>query len=487
MRLQAPGGIRGELLERYLNETESYAETLYEESIAGHAPSSDVSAQRPTSRDKALGLDQQLKKDMAPPDPPPEPTSTHPTRRLPPPPQSGYQPRRVSVDGHANGGSASVNMGGIPEAQPRKSDAPLVSFAGSVELVNLNISYPSISNCGRWLVGIADDPPGYHKLWRIPADGLPSLGAPARDFFNSGLGRYRGESRDGTKLLLEKGNRVCIVDERRGRKMHRLPNVGAVCFSPDGSLVGTTKTRRNVTLWDSNTGSMITTFSGMHENITCVAISPDNELVAVGGNGGAVCLWEAQTGRLRWRVAHEGRQTFLDVNFAPDGRWLTALPNCLEASVVDVTTGRVCHTLPCTLYPIPKFSRTGRLFACTAARCDGIAVYDATTMEQRFQLIHPGTQCSDFDFAPSGKLMATVSPSGSVFIWEMKTGCQVSKHQLDNVPGNFPQIRISWSYREGSILISVKTTFYMLSVNASRGSQKVIRTNKIMGAARGYN
>jgi len=114
---------------------------------------------------------------------------------------------------------------------------------------------------------------------------------------------------------LRSGSRRILLDEAHGF-------VGALAFSPDGSLLATANHHEHYArLWDLETATEIRVFRGHARSINSIAFSPEGALLATAGNDGVVWLWTVATGERR--VSFDGKAIYLrTVAFSPDGRTL---------------------------------------------------------------------------------------------------------------------------------------------------------------------
>jgi WD40 repeat protein len=87
---------------------------------------------------------------------------------------------------------------------------------------------------------------------------------------------------------------------RRGSRSSHLPAhtlpVSALAFSPDGGRLASASLDRSVTVYDTTTGELLSTF--LHTgNVLCVAFSPSGRRIASAGEDKIVRVWDAASGR----------------------------------------------------------------------------------------------------------------------------------------------------------------------------------------------
>jgi WD40 repeat protein len=96
-------------------------------------------------------------------------------------------------------------------------------------------------------------------------------------------------------------------------------NVGAVAFSPDGSVALSGSDDGTLKLWEVSTGREIRTFKGHSTSITCASFSPNGRILLSGHNDGTLAYFEASTGRKI--SSFKGHQGWIhSVAFSPDGK-----------------------------------------------------------------------------------------------------------------------------------------------------------------------
>src|SRR5262249_3940769 len=106
-----------------------------------------------------------------------------------------------------------------------------------------------------------------------------------------------------------------------GRHPHR---IGALAFSPDGTLLASASDDFTARVWDTATGKQTAELKGHTSRVLVVAFSPDGARVATASSDGTVRQWDPRT---RQQVAppHE-RHTgeVLAAAYSPDGRWIAS-------------------------------------------------------------------------------------------------------------------------------------------------------------------
>lgn len=87
-----------------------------------------------------------------------------------------------------------------------------------------------------------------------------------------------------------------------GKLFHRLTGhqgfIEQAHFSPDGRQIASASWDRTIRIWDSSTGSLLTTFPHS-DAVTSVQYSPDGKRLAITSLDGTAQVLDAQTGAVR--------------------------------------------------------------------------------------------------------------------------------------------------------------------------------------------
>ena len=115
---------------------------------------------------------------------------------------------------------------------------------------------------------------------------------------------------------------VGIYDVRTGKRVRTLAGhteweADACTFSPDGKLLASTGTDKQILVWDLATGTLRHRLADQPFRVTTLAFSPDSATLAGGGDR-TVRLWDMRTGQLRRTLAGH-RDWVCTVAFSPDG------------------------------------------------------------------------------------------------------------------------------------------------------------------------
>jgi WD40 repeat protein len=223
--------------------------------------------------------------------------------------------------------------------------------------------------------------------------------------------------------------------------------------------------------WDTATGEQVSSPDGFTGRV-CARLSPDGRKIAVGDLGGMVALFDADTGR-RSRVLRDAGPGVTALRWGPDGKRLAVgLMNetvglwGVEAGrlgrVLELTSDAVIHVDSMTFSPDGKYLLTShdapRMFDTTTGRelwkdkevvsaadlsPDGktvaawreageLLILDAATGKPRDAKVvvasaEVGDKVGSLAFSPDGTCVATAHFDGSVRVWRLPTGEQVSR------------------------------------------------------------
>lgn len=158
--------------------------------------------------------------------------------------------------------------------------------------------------------------------------------------------------------LVPEGESESVAQEARWAAMG---SVGAVAFSPDGSVLASGDSDGRVRLWEVSTGRELHRLSRHTDSVQSLAFSPDGQTLASGGDN-SVWLWELRTGQPLHRLeGHSDAVRFLV--FSPDGRTLASGGADKAVRLWEVSTGKALHRMEGLANPVLAFSPDGKLLA----------------------------------------------------------------------------------------------------------------------------
>lgn len=265
---------------------------------------------------------------------------------------------------------------------------------------------------------------------------------------NESYARAGAISPDGSRLVSGGlfGNSVKMWDAASGRLIREFrgppPNnipvsgrlgeaysplaITSLAFSPDGGriMAGTSDqqlanpngiTDRGANIWDSETGRLLTTFSGHSAAITAVVFSSDGKRALSGSQDSTIKMWDANHGALLWTTTVERPVSSLALS--PDGKHLLSGSDGLK--IWDVELGKLIRgfgTRDIESIESASFSPTGTTIV--SGNTKGVVrIWDLTTGGLRRSI-----RGGDFvKYLPDGKRLIS-SGEGIVQIWDSVDG-----------------------------------------------------------------
>lgn len=230
-----------------------------------------------------------------------------------------------------------------------------------------------------------------------------------------------------------------LKDRKAVQKLAGPPAYGHVpmAFSPDGLLLATSTSKKEINLWNTGDWSLARTLSGHYEAVADLAFSPDGSRIAsVGGIGWEGRIWDVKTGQaqnVKFDVA-QGEGVTSVLAFSPDGQYL------LKATVSNIK------------------------FLPMDPSKDGYLLESAPNVHS-------------LSFSPDGRLLALGSLDHSLRIWNWAEGQPALRSCLFDRNSTLPSISVI-TYR---VVISGVEQFYVLPKTSVLPAGAICTCNSVAG------
>ncbi len=201
--------------------------------------------------------------------------------------------------------------------------------------------------------------------------------------------------------------------------------VGAVAWSPDGSLLATTSNDASVRIWDGASHGCLHTITAHVQGIRGAAFDRHGRVLATGSDDGTVKLWEVGSWKLLKSLDFSAVLPYCQsLAFSPREDILAASAR-QRAALIDIASGKIRHRLHegnDGIYVTQvAFDPTGATVA-TVSYDKLVQVWDVSGGKLLTTFSgHAGNPLS-VAFSPDGRLLASGGMDNSIKIWDVHSG-----------------------------------------------------------------
>ncbi|MYA99885.1 hypothetical protein F4X90_09455 [Candidatus Poribacteria bacterium] len=287
------------------------------------------------------------------------------------------------------------------------------------------------SPCGQYLAGASLG--ATVQIWNIQNESLVMMPTT----YKGNRVRLAYTADETLRIADVHGNKVMISDASTGKKLDMFETVGyidqASRFSSDGTQFAFFSKRGGLQIWKAGTPLTVASFSGFKSTAESVVFLQDGSTL-VSNHWGT-------TGKVFWNVASRETQRIFPpltgrTSFFQKGM---ALSPCEELLAVDTSDANIeiwhipSETLIAELTEHEKhghritlaFSPTTE-YLVSGGWTDESYIWDVARWEKQHSLTKQTDSVVDIAFHPNGKLFVTSSRDGTVRLWNVETGEQIT-------------------------------------------------------------
>ncbi len=231
-------------------------------------------------------------------------------------------------------------------------------------------------------------------------------------------------------------------------------------FSPDGETIASIGNDNTLRLLDITSGKLISTGHGQFDPLISVSYSPDGQTIATGSytyplfksiwsaNENCLRLWDVSTGKTK-ATLYGHQSNVSSVAFHPYEPIVAASVNKGTVVLWDTISYKQLWTIPSEITQTKKvaYSPNGRILV-TGAPYE-IKLWDLSRRELITEIPQPSAIGTNIVFSPDGRLIASVSESEQLHIWNIYT----EERTIINTGHTYRYVKITFS-PDGKTLIS---------------------------------
>lgn len=220
------------------------------------------------------------------------------------------------------------------------------------------------------------------------------------------------------------GKIISVWDTRTGSRISTMTghvgSIASLAFSPDGRKILTGSEDKTARIWTIRTGDLFRVLEGHDGRVLATSISPNGKVAATGSSDKTVRLWDVDTGRLR-HVLEGHRRSIFGLRFSDNGRRLLSLSYDNTVRIWNVANGKSVavlagHRAPvnwATFYP----SSTGII---TASQDGSVRLWRIGNKIQYQTLRGNGEPLIDAELNRSRNQLVTATNSHTITTWNLE-------------------------------------------------------------------
>lgn len=236
-------------------------------------------------------------------------------------------------------------------------------------------------------------------------------------------------------------------DAKTGKEQRMLEGhkkwIRSIAYLPNGDVVATSAEDGVIKLWNSSNGKEIRSLETNKTGVNVIKFSPDGNVLASGSADGCIRLWVAETGEMTHCLdEHSDRDHYCvveDLAFSPNGKTLASVCNDQTVILWDVETGaeklelQGHHDIVNSVAFLPD----GKTIV-SASDDETIRLWDLSAIGEYHQPNAHSCAVSMVAFSPDGKIVASAASMDDmgVRLWDTTSGAQALKIPIFEPNGN---------------------------------------------------
>jgi WD40 repeat protein len=202
--------------------------------------------------------------------------------------------------------------------------------------------------------------------------------------------------------------------------------VNSVAYSPDGRYLASGSADKTIKIWDTKTGTELSTLTGHSEAVNSVAYSPDGRYLASASSDETIKIWDVKNNKELNTFIYNYSKRIIGVGYliriaySPNGRYLASGYSNGTIQLWDVKTGNKVHTLTGHsgwVFSV-AYSPDGRYLA-SGNGDKTIKIWEVATGKELRTLTGHSDSVASVVYSPDGRYLASGSFDNTIKIWRV--------------------------------------------------------------------